>query len=310
MLRLEVLDYLYRVYRFNSIRLAAESIPVAPSTISSALHKLEKEWNLTLLNRTYRGIELTETAQKIAKACVPLFMEADKLDELIKEEQGLITKHSVNKLTIFLARGWWYGLSSEIFTYFQEKDIEIELPDLLYKNKDYLQIIEQNKQAVLINFFTEPVEDNFSNYKKLRFLKISSNKPCVIAAHHSKWLPKNIKEISPKEAIKLPFLRYSEGIAQALPIFDMLNKYGKVNIIEDVSNLQLLTTKIQYDKGVSVAAQNGINHPNENFWYVPIRSELKLSLLLCYNEELPEKLLKFLWRLAERLSNELTDSSL
>lgn len=42
MLKLEPLLYLNRVYRFNSIKLAAESIPISPSTISSALHKLEK----------------------------------------------------------------------------------------------------------------------------------------------------------------------------------------------------------------------------------------------------------------------------
>ena len=304
MLRLEVLDYLYRVYRFNSIRLAAESIPVAPSTISSALHKLEKEWDLTLLNRTYRGIELTDTAQKIAKASVSLFAEVEKLEELIKEEQGLLDPKSANKLTVFLSRGWWYGRSTEIFTYFQEKGVDIELPDLLYKNRDYLQIVEQNRQAVLINFFTEPVEADFLEYKKVRYFKLSSSKPCIIAAQKSVYLPDDIKEITPKDAVKLPFLRYSEGIDQAQPIFDLLSKYGQLNIVEEVSNLQLLTTKIKYDKGVSVAAQEDYNRLEETYRYVPIRSDLKLSLLLCYNEGLPEKYVKLLRHWLESLYQE------
>lgn len=68
MLKFEQLYYLYLVHRFNSVKLAAESIPVTPSAVSAAIHKLEKEIGISLLERTYRGIELTEPACKIAEA--------------------------------------------------------------------------------------------------------------------------------------------------------------------------------------------------------------------------------------------------
>ncbi len=301
MLKVEVLDYLYRVYRFNSIQLAAESIPVAPSTISSALHKLEKDWGITLLNRTYRGIELTESAQVIAKASVPLFMEMEKLEKIIAKEQGIFEPQRAEKLTLFLPRGWWRGSAAQIFTYFQENNIDVILPDLLYTNEEYLRIIDKDKYAVLCNFFTEPAEDSFTGHPHIRFFKIFSSKPCIIAAANSTLVPAKIKEISLKEAARLPFLRYTEGIDQGLPIFNLLSKHGQLNIVHEVSNVSLLVSMIKCNKGVGLGTKSTLGYTSDMLQFIPIRTDFRLSLLLCYHETLPEKLVDSLRQMHKEL---------
>lgn len=85
MLKFEQLYYLYLVHRFNSVKLAAESIPVTPSAVSTAIHKLEKEIGISLLERTYRGIELTEPACKIAEAFGKVVEQMENVQEIINE---------------------------------------------------------------------------------------------------------------------------------------------------------------------------------------------------------------------------------
>ena len=141
MLKLESLNYLYRIYKFNSVKLAAESIPVSPSTVSGAIHKLEREWEMPLLIRTYRGIELTESAKKIASSLEDLFLAVDKVEHIIAIEQTGITAmpKTDDKLTLLLSRGWWQGAMQKILPYFLSKGIDVEVPDLNYDNDKYLK---------------------------------------------------------------------------------------------------------------------------------------------------------------------------
>lgn len=307
MLRLETLDYLYRVYRFNSIRLAAESIPVAASTVSAALHKLEKEWGIPLLIRTYRGIELTDTAKKIAVASEKLFSEAENVELLIQKErnnQESLTP-AKEKLTLMLSRGWWQGSMDCILAYFLEQNVDVILPDWDYDNERCLEIVEKNKMAVLLNFFTEPVETVLSHYSNVRSLKINSGKPCVLVAADSDYIPPQQKEISPKEAAKLPLLPFTEGYDQAFPIFEMLEEYGTVNIVANVSNIQVLTAMIKYGQGVSVGVKGNLHDEHDDFEtdirYVPIRTDFRLSLMLCYHKALPEGYRLILKKLTENI---------
>ena len=295
MLKLEALNYLYRVYQFNSIRLAAESIPVAPSTVSSALHKLEKEWGITLLERTYRGVELTEAAKAIALAARSLFLEADKVENLIKRERSKqsMLQQAARPLTLLLCRGWWQGSSEVILPYLTAQHLDVSLPDYKLTNAQYLQMVEADPLTVLINFFVEPAEPLLENYPQVRWQKFSSSKPCIILSAESNWIAPDKKEILPKDAVKLPFLRFTEGYDQALPIFNLLAQYGELHIVADVSSVQVLTALLACNKGVSVGAKsNLLGNDQKNaalaLRYVPLRTEVKLSLLLGYHEKLPE----------------------
>lgn len=302
MLKLETLNYLYRVYQFNSIRLAAESIPVAPSTISSALHKLEKEWGITLLERTYRGIELTEAAQAIALASKNLFIEADKIESLIKIERAKCDhlNTAAGRLTLILCKGWWHGSMEVILPYLLRQGLEVDLPDHALDNAQYLQMVENDPLTVLINFFIEPADKLLKNYPHVRSSKISSSKPCIVLAADSELIPLDKKDISPKEAVKLPFLRFTEGYDQAFPIFDLLREYGELNIVENISSIQALTAMLACNKGVSVGARSNINpltnakNQTESLRFVPLRTDTQFSLILCSHEDLPEGYLTIL----------------
>lgn len=289
MIKLESLLYLNQVYRFNSIKLAAESIPVSPSTISAALHKLEKEWDIPLLIRTYQGVELTDSAKRIAIASKNLFTEVENVENLIRMEQRqqYSLKERDKPLIVLLSRGLWQGSTEKLLTYFLKYNINVDFPDLSYGNERYLEMVDKNKMAILINWFAEPAEDLLDNYPHVKYIKHSVGKPCVIMAPNSKFVASEKKELTPKEALELPYFRFTEGYDHAFKIFEMLEEYGKVKIIGNISNIQVLWTMMKCDRGVSVGSSYKFKE-EKDLWYVPIRSELRFSFVLCYNEELPE----------------------
>lgn len=289
MLKLDSLLYLYKVYRFNSIKLAAESIPVSPSTISASLHKLEKEWGIPLLIRNYQGVELTDSAKRLAIASKNLFTEVENVENIIRMEQRnqYALKCQNEKLIVLLSRGLWQGSIGELLPFFLEHHVNVDFPDLSYSNERYLEIVDKNKMAILINWFAEPTEEIVQNYPNVCFSKHSSGKPCVILSPTSQFVSLDKKELSPKEALELPFLRFTEGYDHAFTIFEMLSEYGEVNIVANISNIQVLQTMLECDRGVSVGSSYKINE-EKNLRYIPIRSDLRFSFMLCYNKDLPE----------------------
>ena len=288
-LKLESLLYLNQVYRFNSIKLAAESIPVSPSTISAALHKLEKEWDVPLLIRTYQGVELTDSAKRIAVASKNLFIEVENVENLIRMEQRqqYSLKDQDKTLIVLLSRGLWQGSTGKLLAYFLEYSINVDFPDLSYNNERYLEMVDKNQMAILINWFAEPAEDLLINYPHVKYIKHSVGKPCVIMAPNSKFVSPDKKELTPKEALELPYFRFTEGYDHAFTIFEMLAEYGEVNIVANISNVQVLQTMMECDRGVSVGSSYRFKE-EKDLRYVPIRSDLRFSFVLCYNEKLPE----------------------
>lgn len=242
-----------------------------------------------MLIRTYQGVELTETAKRIALASKNLFTEVENVENLInmeKRQQYSLKKQEI-PLIVLLSRGLWQGSIGKLLPYFLEYDVNVDFPDLSYSNERYLEIVEKNKMTILINWFAEPVEDLLRNYSNIKYVKHSSGKPCVIMAPDSKFVPADKTELLPKEALELPYLRFTEGYDHAFTIFEMLSEYGEVNIIANISNIQVLQTMMECDRGVSVGSSYKFRE-EKGLRYVPIRSDLRFSFMLCYNKELPE----------------------
>lgn len=289
-LKLESLNYLCRVYQFNSIKLAAESVPVAPSTISAAIHKLEKEWGIPLLIRTYRGIELTEEGKKIAMASEKLFNEVDNIETLIKIETSKRKRLSAEneKLTLLMSRGWWQGKTAEILPHLLNRGIQVEIPDLAYNNEKCLSLVDQNQTTVLLSYFMEPLKEKVADYSHVRFIKIRSGKPCILLRKDSKWASPEKISFLPKEAVRLPFLRFTEGYDQTFDILEILEDYGKINIVANISNISVLIAMLKADLGVAVGCEEKILERDKDLRFIPIKTEKRFSFSMCYNENIPE----------------------
>ena len=86
-----------------------------------------------------------------------------------------------------------------------------------------------------------------------------------------------------------------------MPIFNLLSKHGQLNIVHEVSNVSLLVSMIKCNKGVGLGTKSTLGYTSDMLQFIPIRTDFRLSLLLCYHETLPEKLVDSLRQMHKEL---------
>ena len=173
-------------------------------------------------------------------------------------------------------------------------------PDAKYDYEKNLRQVNDNPAAVVINYFLEPVQIDSEQYPNVRYEKLSSPKPCIIVSKKNTLIPESMHSISPKDVIKLPIVRFTEGFDQSYDVIEMLAQYGEPNIVSNVSNLQVLMAMIENLDVVSIGYV--VDAPQKSdFRYIPINGSLRHSLLLCYNRNLPNDYLPVLRDMAKQV---------
>lgn len=83
-----------KTVEYGSLSKAAEALGYSQSNISHMINGLEKEWNVTLLNRSRAGLQLTSDGVKLLPLVRTLYEDfrqiQNRVDELNKLESGLI----------------------------------------------------------------------------------------------------------------------------------------------------------------------------------------------------------------------------
>ena len=303
MLKLEQLYYLYLVYRFGSIKLAAQSIPVTPSAVSTAIRKLEDDIGVHLMEHKYRGVELTDVAKEIAVVTEEIMDKMDKIEEIITKAKGDGETLADNKLTFYLSRGYYQGGLSKVFEFLEKMGFDANVPDISGGNEKYLELVSQDKDAVLMNFFKEPAEELLDQYPEVEYCKILSLRPCVYCSRDYPGISEKIKEITPQDVCKLPILLFTEGFDLAMPICEMLEEYGKINIIGKYSNVTVMTALLEKCKGISVSAEIvpffSMGSDDSLMRVIPIKTDMRLSVVVCYNKEIGEHKKELLRKMAK-----------
>ena len=306
MLKVEQLYYLHLVYRFGSIKLAAQSVPVTPSAISTAIHKLEDDTGLHLMERNYRSVELTAVAKEIAVATEDILKAIDHIDAIITKAKSEMGKKTDNKLTLYLSRGYYQGGLSRIFEFMEKMGFDANVPDISCGNEKYLEFVSCDQDAVLMNFFQEPAEELLSQYPEVEYYKIVSLLPCVYCARNYPGIDEKIKEIAPQDVCKLPILLFTEGFDLAMPICEMLEENGKLNVIGKYSNITVMTALLEKCKGVSVSAEIvpffSMNSSGDVLMRaIPIKTDMRLSVIICYNKKIDEEKKELLKKMAKHI---------
>jgi hypothetical protein len=93
-----------------------------------------------------------------------------------------------------------------------------------------------------------------------------------------------------------------EGYDRALAIYEFLEQYGSLNIAGKYSNIAVLSALLNRGKGVSVSTElrelkfSRSEHAEE-MRLIPIKCDMKLSLMVCYNRNITPKKRKMLDKL-------------
>lgn len=80
--------YFCTACRFKNISQAADSLHISQPAVSGAIKELEKEFNVPLIIRKYRGFELTLDGQQFFKLGEELLKQSDQISETMKDLGG------------------------------------------------------------------------------------------------------------------------------------------------------------------------------------------------------------------------------
>lgn len=234
MLKLEQLYYLTQVAKYNSINKAAENLYITSAAVSTAIKQMEKECGYEILERTYRGVKLTEKGKQVVKTAEQMLALHDEILGLGKEPT--ITKEKYKLLmsqsTLKLLSNKIIGPQARVLEYFNLLEIRND-------DKEYMHYLKNN--AIIITLFhlseREAIESDENIY--IRYLYASKQYP--VSSKHTKFIKENVKSISTKEFANLPKIKI--GVAS-----DII----KNNIVLATEDAAIYAEAIQNDYGVGL----------------------------------------------------------
>lgn len=94
-MRLEQLEYLIEIQKNTSLSAAAQKLHISSQALSKSISSLENELGYALLNRTYKGVQLTEKAHKVILATQHFLAELDAISDQAPAPLPVLKGHYV-----------------------------------------------------------------------------------------------------------------------------------------------------------------------------------------------------------------------
>ena len=113
-MRLEQLQYLVTISQHTSLSAAAETLHLTPQALSMSITALEKDLGLTLLNRSFKGVSLTEDGRLVLEA-VERFLGT--LAAIQEKSQGQTAEALCGTYEILTAYGEFNAFFLELLTH-------------------------------------------------------------------------------------------------------------------------------------------------------------------------------------------------
>jgi len=237
-MNLQYLRAFYITVKVNSISKAAKTLHLTQPGLSMQIQSLEKELQVSLLNRSNRGVELTDAGKIV-------FDYADtilSLQENIERDLETLKSDKKNLLLGSCKAVGEYALPCSIYTYKHDnKDVNIHFE--ISNTEDVLKsLINRTINIGIIQGST----DN----KTLQTEKITSDKLLLVTS-----CPVIKDHITRSELLKLPIILREEGsgtrkaIEQSLKNIDL--KINELNCIYQLNSIEAIKSSAISGKGFS-----------------------------------------------------------
>lgn len=203
---LKQLKYVITVAETGNITEAAKKLFIAQPSLTFSIRELEKEYEITIFNRTRKGIELTPDGEEFLGYARQILEQADLI------EQRYTGRHSVKPR--FCVSSQHYSFVVEAFVEFL-KEFEGDKYEFHVRETQTYDIIEdvaRNKSEIgvlYVNDFNETVIKKALRDNHLTFTPLFTAKPHVFIGKNSPLAGK--KALTPEDLKPYPRLSYEQG---------------------------------------------------------------------------------------------------
>jgi len=203
---LKQLRYVVTVAETGNITEAAKKLYIAQPSLTSAIHELEKEYDLIIFNRTRKGIELTIDGEEFLGYARQVLEQADLIEERY-------TGNSSGKPR-FCVSSQHYSFVVEAFVEllkeFEGDKYEFHIRET--QTYDIIEDVAKHKSEIgilYVNDFNETIIKKALRNNNLVFRSLFTAKPHVFIGKNSPLADKKI--ITLKDLKPFPRLSYEQG---------------------------------------------------------------------------------------------------
>ena len=198
------LYYLIKINDYQSISLAAENLHISQPALSQAIKNLEKNLNLTLLNRTYRGVNLTEDGKKVVELAKKAFSYFDEIEKLASSRDRQSENFLLNDLTVYVNPAYQRLILSSYLDEYKKQ--EHQSGALQFQNltagDNVNELIKNNPSVVVLGLLDErkALADNLS------MTVLSKSKSYVMCTKDFPYFPPEKTSVSFQELVSVPLI--------------------------------------------------------------------------------------------------------
>lgn len=251
------LEYIIEISRQPTLNAASEQLHITPQALSLSVKNLEKEMNVPLLDRSFRGIKLTPEGEKTVAFAIETLQRYQELRDSFSPSTSIPPWKLSGDLTIYANNVFFEALLSTKITEFKKMYPHITIYSYIAEDKEIVTFLqdhyyeEENHLGVLLLPCSpsEQIALDFLPSHSLHLQPFSKNSYYAL-------IPKNsplakYKCISIKTLLSQPIVFYRFRNSNVItPILYLLQQHGDPNISMVTSSLPTFLDAIADGLGI------------------------------------------------------------
>ena len=295
MVQTTFLYYLMKVAHYQSLSIAAEELHVSQPALSTGIKKLEAQLGVQLLERTYKGVTLTQEGKEVVELAEKAFVYLDEIET--KYLQPKPTDNAIDDLMIYCNPPFSPIVMSALSAGAQSDNHLIQLYDLT-PELNVKQLLQTNSNIVVLGI----VSDTHKLTEEIRTIKLSSSQAYIMCSPEFPYIAPDKTSISFKELAHVPLSILNNPFEFQKILLNEIRKYEEPCIKTYSPNANTVTASVYTGAAASFSIKFFRSPANAAMRYIPIRNAPKFHLSLTFSSKAnPDKV----QHLAERLKQQL-----
>lgn len=279
MLQTTFLWYLVQIAHYQSLSIAAEELHISQPALSAGIKKLEKQLGVKLLNRTYKGVSLTEEGKRVVTLAEKAFTYLDEIEIMFSPQENKNKDLSLDDLIIYSNPAYSPLLMSVLSSEHNTQKHILQFFNLK-PDMDARQFIQNNSNIVVLGI----ISDTHKLSPDTAITILSTSKAYIMCSQSFPYIAPDKTSISFKELVHIPIAISEASFDFQKILFNGIKQYGTPNVKVLAPSGAAMLGAIQ--NGIAAGFSNKFFYSSENksLRYLPIRNSPKFSLALVTNQ--------------------------
>lgn len=288
MLQTMFLRYLIEISHYRSLSVAAEKLHISQPALSKSIKKLEQELNVQLLNRTTKGVSLTEEGKRIVELAEKAFQYLDEIEQLYQNKQPIHNQVLSDTLKIYINSTYATMLIPDLSNELEQH------PMIAFYNLppsyDPEILINESKQNIILDVFL----DDYEPPANISQTVLCQSDAYIMYSNDFPYIASKKTSISFSELLDIPLITSRASYCVQSKLLDILKKYGTPNIklVAPDNNAAIFALKRNHLALLAIRLFKKNNIATLN--YLPIRNAPRFKLCLLYQNNFPQNDISYL----------------